>query len=101
MGVLSHSQAAIAFLPNLFRAFAYFPSNLHTQPFLFMFHGVLLMVICPLCRLAILFLYRWFIMPYLKSHFLGCILLSFFFAVLMLAVSYPGVHLLGLPGMED
>ena len=60
IGVLGRRQAALAFLPNLFRAFSYLPANLAAQPNLFLFHGVVLFALSVFVRELCLHFYAKF-----------------------------------------
>ena len=107
-GMLGPMHAGMAFLPNLLRAFSYFPHNRAAQPSLFLFHGVALMALSPLCRLAALRFY----VAYRKSRLAqrlpdrlaraaGCVAASVLFSVLGLLTSFPAMVLLRLVPLAE
>jgi hypothetical protein len=97
-GLLTRGHVLMAFLPNLWRAFAYFPRNLSAQPNLFLFHGFTLMCLAPLCRAAALLFHTRFLAGRRSAprRLLGCVLASALFALLVLMSSSPALVLLRL-----
>ena len=96
-GILGSAHVAMAFLPNLYRAFAYFPQNLQVFPNLFLFHGVVLMCVSPLCRAGALRLYLQ--LPRWQNQFaraLGCVACAALFSALVLLTSFPALVVLKL-----
>ena len=90
---------------SVFRAFAYFPRNLEAQPNLFLFHGVVIMGVSPLCREAALRAYcaversetlRRLALPQRVARTLLSLGTAAFFSVLVLAFSFPFTRLLKL-----
>ena len=105
VGVLTRFDIVTAFLPSVFRAFAYFPRNLEAQPNLFLFHGVVIMGVSPLCREAALRAYcavalsetlRRLALPQQVARTLASLGTAAFFSVLVLAFSFPFTRLLKL-----
>ena len=105
VGVLTRFDIVTAFLPSVFRAFAYFPRNLEAQPNLFLFHGVVIMGVSPLCREAALRAYcavalsetlRRLALPQRVARTLLSLGTAAFFSVLVLAFSFPFTRLLKL-----
>ena len=87
------------------RAFSYFPRNLEAQPNLFLFHGVVIMGVSPLCREAALRAYcavarsetlRRLALPQRVARTLLSLGTAAFFSVLVLAFSFPFTRLLKL-----
>ena len=106
-GIFTRWQSAMAFLPNVFRAFSYFPANLEVQPNLLLFHGAILMILCPLLREGILYTYKTFMHLHLNTgpdqtrftflrRFSVSLVLSMLFSACTLMMSYPAVYILGL-----
>ena len=103
-GVLDRKHAMLAFLPNLFRAFSYFPPNFESQPNLFLFHAVVMLLIMPPSRELVLRFYRAHLQAWLprsSSCTLGCMVVSVLFSVLALAVSFPFMLALRLVQWSD
>lgn len=107
VGVLTRFDIVTAFLPSVFRAFAYFPRNLEAQPNLFLFHGVVIMGVSPLCREAALRAYmycsvarsetlRRLALPKRVARTLASLGTAAFFSVLVLAFSFPFTRVLQL-----
>ena len=103
-GALDRRHAVVAFLPNLYRAFSYFPQNFHSQPNLFLFHAVVLMVLSPRCREWVLSFYRAYLQAWLPrraSCTLGCLVVSVLFSFLVLATAFPCMLALRLVALSD
>ena len=106
VGVLARSHIAMACLPNLFRAFAYFPGNIEVQPRLFLFHGVFLVLLFPAVREGCLQVYRAVLhrnswkgihhIHFFLHRTAASIFLSTLFSGVYLALCSPAVYMLGL-----
>lgn len=103
VGLLGPQHVGIAFLPNVCRAFSYFPDNLSSQPNLFAFHGIVLMALSPLCRAVALplglRLHRplacW--LPAAMARTVSAIVVAVVFSTLVLITSFPVMLLLRTP----